>query len=93
MNEWTQFKERNPQARMVCIDIQPYGTTQAQERDDIVNVGGFSDQVFRLLADVAAGRHSADHWVQRDRARTLVVLKMAWGRRATWLARLPSGDE
>ncbi len=24
MNQWAQFKRRNPQARMVCIDIQPY---------------------------------------------------------------------
>ena len=24
---------------MVCIDIQSYGTTQAKERPDIVNVG------------------------------------------------------
>jgi 60 kDa SS-A/Ro ribonucleoprotein len=64
MNEWHRFKVRNPQARMVCIDIQRYGTTQSREQRDIVNVGGFSDQVFRLLADVAAGRHSVDHWVQ-----------------------------
>jgi len=64
MNEWSKFKHRNPRARMVCIDIQPHGTIQACEREDIVNVGGFSDQVFRLLADVAAGRHAPDHWVR-----------------------------
>jgi len=64
MNEWSKFKSRNPHARMVCIDIQPHGTSQAKEREDIVNVGGFSDQVFKLLADVAAGRHSVDHWVR-----------------------------
>jgi 60 kDa SS-A/Ro ribonucleoprotein len=65
MTEWSTFKARNPQARMVCIDLQPYGTTQAVERHDIVNVGGFSDQVFELLADVAAGRSARDHWVQQ----------------------------
>jgi 60 kDa SS-A/Ro ribonucleoprotein len=64
LKEWSTFKARNRQARMVCIDIQPYGTTQAKEQRDIVNVGGFSDQVFRLLADVADGRHTPDHWVQ-----------------------------
>ncbi len=68
MNQWSMFKARNPRARMVCIDIQPHGTVQAQEREDIVNVGGFSDQVFRLLADVAAGRHSPDHWVSQVEA-------------------------
>lgn len=64
MNEWLKFKSRNRKARMVCIDIQPYTTTQAAEQRDIVNVGGFSDQVFSLLADVAEGRNTADHWVQ-----------------------------
>jgi 60 kDa SS-A/Ro ribonucleoprotein len=68
MDEWSTFKARNPRARMVCIDLQPHTTTQAAERDDIVNVGGFSDQVFKLLADVAAGRHSADHWVKEVEA-------------------------
>jgi 60 kDa SS-A/Ro ribonucleoprotein len=63
MKQWAAFKSRSPQAKMICIDIQPYGHTQAQERADIVNVGGFSDQVFHLIADVAAGRTDRDHWV------------------------------
>jgi len=36
--------------RLVCIDLQPYTTTQAPDRSDILNVGGFSDAVFRVLA-------------------------------------------
>ena len=64
MSEWSKFKVRSPQAKMVCIDIQPSGTVQAKERQDIVNVGGFSDQVFELIADVAGGRHGSDHWVR-----------------------------
>ncbi|MDQ0038166.1 60 kDa SS-A/Ro ribonucleoprotein [Variovorax boronicumulans] len=63
MQEWAAFKERNPTARLVCIDIQPYATTQAQERDDVLNIGGFSDEVFKLLAVYAAGGLGADHWV------------------------------
>ena len=63
MKQWAQFKQRNPQARLACIDIQPYGTVQAVEREDILNVGGFSDQVFDVIAEFAAGRLSADHWV------------------------------
>src|SRR5262249_7525973 len=63
MKQWAEFKRRSPRARMVCIDIQPYGTVQAQEREDILNVGGFSDQVFELIAEFAAGRLNDDHWV------------------------------
>jgi 60 kDa SS-A/Ro ribonucleoprotein len=68
MNEWAAFKKRNPTARMVCIDIQPYGTTQALERDDILNIGGFSDQVFEVIAAFAKGELGADHWVGRIEA-------------------------
>lgn len=64
MKEWATFKQRNPEAKMICIDLQPYANTQAKERADIVNVGGFSDQVFRLMGDVANGRFGKDHWVQ-----------------------------
>jgi len=38
-------------------------TTQAKERDDILNIGGFSDQVFDVVAEFAAGRLTPDHWV------------------------------
>ena len=63
MKQWMAFKQRNPQAKMICIDIQPNGTTQATESADIINVGGFSDHVFQLIADVAGGRFSQNHWV------------------------------
>jgi 60 kDa SS-A/Ro ribonucleoprotein len=63
MREWATFKQLNPTARMVCIDVQPYGTVQAKERPDILNIGGFSDQVFALIAEFARGELNADHWV------------------------------
>lgn len=55
MQEWAAFKQRNPAARLVCIDIQPCATTQVQEQPDVLNIGGFSDEVFKLLAVYAAG--------------------------------------
>jgi 60 kDa SS-A/Ro ribonucleoprotein len=63
LREWETFKQRNPQAKLVCVDIQPHGTTQAAERDDILNVGGFSDEVFKIIAAFAAGQLQAEHWV------------------------------
>ena len=63
LGEWQDFKSRNPQARLVCLDVQPYGTTQAQDRADILNVGGFSDRVFSLIDRFARGALGADHWV------------------------------
>lgn len=63
MREWEVLKQRNPQARLVCIDIQPYATTQAAERPDVMNVGGFSDAVFTMLSLFAKGKTGAEHWV------------------------------
>ena len=63
MREWEALKQRNPQARLVCIDIQPYGTTQANERRDILNVGGFSDAVFKMIDLFTQDRLGAEHWV------------------------------
>lgn len=63
MKQWSLFKRRNPQAKLVCIDMQPYDTSQTVERNDVINVAGFSDQVFQLLADVAIGQSNLDHWI------------------------------
>lgn len=63
MRQWNEFKSRNRDAKLVCIDIQPYAHTQAKERADILNIGGFSDQVFSLISEFAGGTMSADHWV------------------------------
>ena len=59
MQEWNTYKMRNPDARLVCIDIQPYGSTQAHDREDILNIGGFSDSVFETIAKFTAGESVA----------------------------------
>ena len=68
LHEWAAFKQRSPQARMICIDLQPNSTTQAKESNDIVNVGGFSDQVFYLIASVANGDAIGGYWVRQIEA-------------------------
>ena len=62
MREWERLKNRNRNARLVCIDIQPHGTTQAAGRADILNVGGFSDAVFETVARFAEGQ--TRDWVE-----------------------------
>ncbi|MES2011416.1 MAG: RNA-binding protein [Pseudomonadota bacterium] len=63
LREWERFRQRNPKARLVCLDMQPYASSQAPERDDILNIGGFSDSVFQIVAAFAAGQLQAGHWV------------------------------
>lgn len=71
MQQWQEFKRRNPQAKLVCIDITPYGTTQAQECEDVLNIGGFSDDVFKIIAAFASGQLGAAHWVGEIEALTI----------------------
>jgi len=53
--EWQTFVKNQKQLgihdpKLICIDLQPYGTTQAAERANILNIGGFSDAVFNVIS-------------------------------------------
>jgi 60 kDa SS-A/Ro ribonucleoprotein len=61
--EWERFRARNPQAKLVLIDLQPYGSTQVAERSDVLNVGGFSDAVFEIVSLFAKGELGSSHFV------------------------------
>jgi 60 kDa SS-A/Ro ribonucleoprotein len=58
MTAWQEFLKNQArlQARddagpkLVCINLQPNATTQAPDRSDVLNIGGFSDAVFRVVA-------------------------------------------
>ncbi len=55
MTEWKAFVQNQRHLgvqapKLICIDLQPYSSTQAPERDDILNIGGFSDAVFNVVA-------------------------------------------
>jgi 60 kDa SS-A/Ro ribonucleoprotein len=62
LTQWQEFVKNQASLRegyfagpkLVCIDLQPYTTTQAPERPDILNVGGFSDAVFGVVASFLA---------------------------------------
>lgn len=63
MQNWQKLKAWNPEAKLVCIDIAPTITTQGAERADILNIGGFSDAVFEMIAAFVKGELSSAHWV------------------------------
>ena len=60
---WEEFKAKNAVAKLVCIDLQPNRNTQALEREDVLNVGGFSDEVFAVVQRFASGTLASDHWI------------------------------
>jgi len=67
MIEWEAIRARNPKAKLVCIDLAPNGSRQAPTREDILNVGGFSDEVFTLMSEFVKGS-GRDHWVKKIEA-------------------------
>ena len=64
MNEWNKYKVRNPNAKLVCIDVQPFTNTQAHDRSDIINIGGFSDSVFDVIAKFVEMCNNKDLWIK-----------------------------
>jgi len=54
------------QAKMILHRHSAVGRPRRPaERADIINVGGFSDQVFSLIAAVAKGSARENHWVRQ----------------------------
>ena len=65
MTAWERFVSnqrkrfgRESAPKLVCIDIQPYQTTQAPDRSDILNIGGFNDSVFSVVEGFLSGDQS-----------------------------------
>lgn len=56
MGEWRKLKARCPKAKLVCIDIQPYRTTQAPDLNaEILNIAGFNDSCFSVIDSFLKG--------------------------------------
>jgi 60 kDa SS-A/Ro ribonucleoprotein len=65
--EWKRLRGRNPKAKLILIDVQPNGTTQDagdSKRDDVLNVGGFSDAVFDVISAFTRGDLAGDTWLR-----------------------------
>jgi len=61
--EWDKFVRRNPEAKLICIDLAANSTTQAKNRKGkILNVGGFSDAVFKVTAAFIESDGTAEYW-------------------------------
>lgn len=71
MIEWEKIKSRNKKAKLVCIDIVPNTTAQVPDRKDILNIAGFSDQVFDLIAAFADGGDNEYNWIKEIESQPL----------------------
>jgi 60 kDa SS-A/Ro ribonucleoprotein len=56
MREWRKMQQRCPRAKLVCIDVQPYDTTQVPDaKAEVLNIGGWSDQCFKVIDSFLKG--------------------------------------
>lgn len=55
--EWKLYKSRVKSAKLVLIDIQPYTTTQQPDGRDVLNIGGWSDNIWEVISDFANGKN------------------------------------
>lgn len=60
---WAEFKSRNPKAKLVTINLAAGATTQVSSNPDVLNIGGFSDSIWEVIAKFVEGVKSADYWV------------------------------
>ena len=57
MTEWESFLKNQKRLsgatvspKLICMNLQAYTTTQAPDREDVLNIGGFSDAVFQVIS-------------------------------------------
>lgn len=63
MAEWDIFHKRNAGSKLVCIDMTPRTNSQVTTRKDILQVGGFSDDVFNVIDSFVKPHDDNDYWV------------------------------
>jgi 60 kDa SS-A/Ro ribonucleoprotein len=61
---WKIYKKKNPAAKLVCIDLTPKSNSQVKEHKDILQVGGFGDQVFDVIKSFVEQSDDVDHWTK-----------------------------
>lgn len=75
VNNFATFKSHNPGAKLVTLNLQASMTTQAPSDRDVLNIGGFSDNVFATIgrfvrgaADTDAQSEQLSDWVREIQA-------------------------
>jgi len=66
--EWNKFKINNPNAKLICCDLTPRDNSQMPCNKEVLQVGGFSDHVFDVIADFCNKNLASDAWVSEINA-------------------------
>lgn len=64
--EWRKVLRNNHGCKLVCLDLQPNRSTQVRTDASVLNIGGFSDEIFKRIDDFCKGtpEESENSWVK-----------------------------
>jgi 60 kDa SS-A/Ro ribonucleoprotein len=65
--EWNAYKVRNPNAKLVTIDVTAntgYKQFKDKGRSDILTIGGFNDTMWDVINDFALNQNGPEHWLR-----------------------------
>jgi len=70
---WKRYQKRNPSCRIYFVDLAGHGNTPLQVGEGVVQVSGFSDRVFEMIAAIERGESivktiQAMDWERKDDA-------------------------
>lgn len=66
MDAWRAFKKQNQDAKLVCVDLAPYTTIQVPTSKNVLNVGGWSDEVFEVIDAFNSGTdRDTEFWTNK----------------------------
>jgi 60 kDa SS-A/Ro ribonucleoprotein len=67
-SEWELVRKRCPNAKMININLAVEDTVQILDAKGIINVGGFSSEIFEVIKLWTENGYSADGWVKQIEA-------------------------
>jgi 60 kDa SS-A/Ro ribonucleoprotein len=62
---WAQIRKLNPKARLVMVNLAAYTSVQVKEDEKAMLVGGFTDEVFKVMNQFHLGELDSERWVGR----------------------------
>lgn len=62
------IRQINPRARLVNIDISPSSSSQTSPSENVLNISGFNDTVFKIVSDFFESNGSKTFWVDKIKA-------------------------
>lgn len=64
MENWKRFEKNNPNAKLINIDLLASNNSQTSPQSNILQVGGFSDNVWEVVKSFLDHGDDPDHWLK-----------------------------